>query len=412
MTKLNFYDTVVIGAGPSGIVAAEYLRQKNKTVLIIEKSKFPRFVIGESLLPSCMQYLVDLGLTEVIEEYGFQIKNGAIFYNNYRTCDFSFSEKFTDGIDYTYQAKRMEFDTLLANEIASRGVEILFETKVLNVKDIETGSGKTIFYKSKTGQESQVDTRFVIDASGYGQVLPNILKTSGEVNSVPRGAVFCHFTDENTSFKHQRNIYIHGFNNNESWLWGIPFLGNQASVGIAGSVDYIKGLAENKGELFIKTVKELPIVGERFKNEKNLFEPRHILNYSSTSTQVYGKDYILVGNTTEFLDPIFSSGVTLAITSGYLGAKSVNQFLDGEEVDWENSYAKEIKFGINVFRSYVKAWYSGDLETIFFDNNVDKVVKSQICSVLAGYVWDRKNPFVSKHETILQTLAKVLKIRS
>jgi flavin-dependent dehydrogenase len=120
---------------------------------------------------------------------------------------------------------------------------------------------------------------------------------------------------------------------------------------------------------------------------------------------------VLSGNSTEFLDPIFSSGVTFATASGLLSAKMTHKHLQGEVVDWKKDYEEVIQKGIDVFRSYVSGWYTGDFQTIVFAKHIDEDIKRQICSVLAGYVWDQTNPFVKKHDTILPTLAKVIKMK-
>ena len=135
------------------------------------------------------------------------------------------------------------------------------------------------------------------------------------------------------------------------------------------------------------------------------------MGYSIGVKQVYGNGFVLCGNSTEFLDPIFSSGVTLATFSGLQAAKLTHQQLQGKPVDWEKEYAEVLTHGVEVFRSYVNAWYNGDLQTIFFNNDINPDIKKQICSVLAGYVWDYTNPFVKKHKTIISSLVKVIKIK-
>ena len=126
---------------------------------------------------------------------------------------------------------------------------------------------------------------------------------------------------------------------------------------------------------------------------------------------MFGPGFVLAGNSTEFLDPIFSSGVTFATASGLLSAKMAHKHLSGETVNWQTEYQDVVQKGIDVFRSYVTGWYNGDFPTIIFADHVDPVIKKQICSVLAGYVWDESNPFVKKHDTILATLAQVIRLR-
>jgi flavin-dependent dehydrogenase len=191
-------------------------------------------------------------------------------------------------------------------------------------------------------------------------------------------------------------------------MWSIPFSDGTTSVGIVSDASYIEECDKNNGELFKKMIEEFPGLEGRYKNTDLKFEPRKILNYAVSVKQLYGEGYVLCGNSTEFLDPIFSSGVTLAISSGYKAADIVAKQLKGENVNWEEDYSVVLKKGIDVFRSYVLGWYDGTLASIFYAKDASPVFKRQICSVLAGYVWDETNPFVKKHKTLLKTLAQVI----
>ena len=142
-----------------------------------------------------------------------------------------------------------------------------------------------------------------------------------------------------------------------------------------------------------------------------LFEPRVLESWSSTTDRFFGEGFVLTGNVTEFLDPVFSSGVTLATVSSQIAGKLVVEKLNGRQIDWENEYMKIMMQGVDTFRSYVMAWYEGTLDTIFFADNQDQLIKSQICSVLAGYVWDLNNPYVKNHKTWLHRLASMITYR-
>jgi flavin-dependent dehydrogenase len=137
-------------------------------------------------------------------------------------------------------------------------------------------------------------------------------------------------------------------------------------------------------------------------------EPRFLQSWSSTTSTFYGKGFVLTGNVTEFLDPVFSSGVTLATVSAQHAAHMVVRELNGEQPDWENDYMKKMMQGVDVFRTYVNGWYDGTLFNIFFAGNRNPEIMAQICSVLAGYVWDDSNPFVKNHEKNIRTLSRYL----
>ena len=399
-------DVLVIGAGPAGTVAASYLRNQGYHVMILEKEKFPRFQIGESLLPCCMQHLEEAGLLEAVKAKNFQKKTGAAFMRGDQRCEFLFSEQFTEGWTWTWQVKRADFDLTLAEATRAKGVDVNFECEVLNVtadKDRQTTE-----YLDIEGNTQTVQSRFIIDSSGYGRVLPRLFDLSKPSAFTPRGAVFSHLEDVNRTEKTSNNIFVHSFDNNRSWIWAIPFSDGSTSVGIVSDKEKIMDLAANDGEKYKAFIRDFEDLNGRFKNSELKFEPRNILGYSVGVKTMFGDGFVLSGNSTEFLDPIFSSGVTFATASGLLSAKMTHRHLQGEDVDWKTEYEDVVQKGINVFRSYVTGWYSGDFQRIVFAKNVDKDIKNQICSVLAGYVWDKSNPFVKKHDTILPTLAKVI----
>ncbi|TDE10294.1 NAD(P)/FAD-dependent oxidoreductase [Dyadobacter psychrotolerans] len=399
-------DVLVIGAGPAGTVAASYLKNQGYNVTILEKEKFPRFQIGESLLPCCMQHLDESGLLEAVKAKNFQKKTGAAFMRGDKRCEFLFSEQFTDGWTWTWQVKRADFDLTLAEATRAKGVGVNFECEVLNV--VAGKEKQTTEYRDIDGNIHSIESRFIIDSSGYGRVLPRLFDLSKPSAFTPRGAVFSHLEDINRTEKTSNNIFVHSFDNNRSWIWAIPFSDGSTSVGIVSDKEKVVELAANGGEKYEKFIRNFGDLNGRFKNSELKFEPRNILGYSVGVKTMFGDGFVLSGNSTEFLDPIFSSGVTFATASGLLSAKMTHRHLQGENVDWKTEYEDVVQKGINVFRSYVTGWYSGDFQTIVFAKNVDKDIKNQICSVLAGYVWDKSNPFVKKHDTILPTLAKVI----
>ena len=124
--------------------------------------------------------------------------------------------------------------------------------------------------------------------------------------------------------------------------------------------------------------------------------------------KLYGPGYALTGNSAEFLDPVFSSGVCFASESGSLSAKLAMRQLAGEQVDWEHEYEEYMLWGVSVFRSYIRDWYSGDLQKFIFHPEVNEDVRRKVCSVLAGYVWDKDNPFVKKHDRAVRAVTHLL----
>src|SRR5690606_16636717 len=232
-------DVLIIGAGPSGTVAASILKYNGIVVRIVEKEVFPRFVIGESLLPHCMENLKEAGLLDAIEGMNFQKKYGAKFVRNNEVSDFNFSNQFTEGWTYTWQVKRAEFDLALANETQKKGVVIDFNTTVKEVKIHEDGSSE-ITVIGPDGNNSVIEAKFIVDGSGYGRVLPRLLELEEPSDFPPRTAFFAHLNDRNRPTGVDGNRITIITYSNEVWLWVIPFSDSTTSVGVVGRSELIE----------------------------------------------------------------------------------------------------------------------------------------------------------------------------
>lgn len=189
------------------------------------------------------------------------------------------------------------------------------------------------------------------------------------------------------------------------WIWIIPFSNGNTSVGYVGSPEFFQTYPSGNSDRMRALIRDSRYLRDRFIDQEMVIEPRTIEGYAITSTKFFDKGYVTVGNATEFLDPVFSSGVTFAMESGSVAAKLISRKLKGGEVDFQKEYVDYMMRGINTFRTYVTGWYNGDLQEIFFSKVQDPKIKKQICSVLAGYVWDDTNPFVKQHARAVKTLA-------
>jgi flavin-dependent dehydrogenase len=404
-------DVLVIGAGPAGCVAAATLHQAGLLVQVVERENFPRFVIGESLLPRCMEALEDAGFMPVLKAKLFQEKFGAKFIKGEATADFNFTEQFTDGWSWTWQVPRAEFDLTLAQEVQRMGVAVNFETTVTNIS-IQDNERSVITVTGKDGTSETIEARFIVDASGYGRVIPKMFNLEMPSTLDPRKAVFAHVQDVHRDRYEEPNrililVYAPGV-----WVWVIPFSSGITSVGFVGDFNFFGTVAGGSPQQFKTLINGNEYLHARFGDAPLVFEPRKLEAWSATSKSFYGKGFVLTGNVTEFLDPIFSSGVMFAIVSGHQAAKLVIKKTEGQVVDWETEYTKVIQQGVDTFKNYVTAWYDGTLEKIFFAQDPDPEIIKQICSVLAGYVWDTTNPFVRNPGAALNKLAKLIDARS
>ncbi len=401
-------DVLVIGAGPSGAVAAAIADKKGLDVLVVEKKHFPRFVIGESLLPSCMESLKEADFFDALQKEKFQLKIGARFIKGDKECLFKFSEQFTKGWEWTWQVPRERFDTVMTEQLQERGVDIWFGHGVTDVKFNGSDSCTTVV--DDQGNEKFIDAKFVIDASGYGRVIPKLLDLVEPSNFPARRSFFTRIKDINRpeSLEGRQATFV--VLEREVWMWVIPFSNGITSVGFVGDEEYFLGKDEAAMRQMIENV---PQMAERFRGQEHVMPCQTIRGFASGVKKLYGDGFALAGNSAEFLDPIFSSGVALGILTGHRAADLAAAQLSGETVDWETDFADHINQGVDTFRSYVKHWYNGSMRAAFFSpTEINQKIKNQICSVLAGYVWDKSNPYVAKHEKAMTVLEKVIHMYS
>ena len=406
MLKENV-DVLVIGAGPSGCVAASYLFNNGAKVKVVERSKFPRFVIGESLIPRVMDHFDEAGLLDCLNEMNFEKKFGARFIRGEEVCLFDFSKKFGEGWDWTWQVPRADFDNTLAKEVARKGVDIEFEAEVTNV--VFNGSDSVTTVKHKNGTEKEIHAKFIIDSSGYGRVLPRLLKLEAPSSVTENSSLFAHAKDVNRPEGQEGVLISFDILETKVWLWVIPFSNGNTSIGVVGPTTFINSIpGETNADKLKEIINRSDFYRDRFTDVEFLFEPHKIENYSCSVSQLCGPGFTLTGNSSEFLDPVFSSGVCFATESGMLSAKLILKELKGEKVDWDNEYTAYMRRGVNVFATYVKEWYTGNLQTLFFHRPENPDVKEKICAVLAGYVWNEENPFVKKHDRVIKSMAYML----
>ncbi|MCF8482375.1 MAG: tryptophan 7-halogenase [Rhodospirillum sp.] len=399
-------DVAIIGAGPSGTVAAKFLHDAGLKIIILEKYHLPRFVIGESLLPNCMNVLERCGILPAVEAAGFQFKDGAIFERGPFHSPVDFRSNFeTEGWGTTFQVQRDRFDTILAEEVSKAGVEIRQGHGVTAARLADGDCQLTV--RNDAGETGLLSCGFVLDASGYGRVLPRLLDLVRPSKLRPRRALFTHMRDHMAPEDHDRNkilITVHP-NRIDIWYWLIPFSDGTASVGVVFPEDDVI-YREREDQHVFRTLIRNTRLGAILARAEPIRPMERLSDYSAHSTRLHGDGYALVGNAGAFLDPVFSSGVTIAMVSAEMAAKQLIRRHRGESVDWEADYAEPLMQGVRTFESYVNAWYDGRFQTILFNrpDGENNPLTKMVISILAGYAWNRNNPLVAQTDRYLAML--------
>jgi len=402
---------VIIGAGPSGTTAAAMLNKKGIDALVIEKSTFPRFSIGESLLPACMEIIEQAGMLEAVKSSGFQFKDGAAFRKNGIYTEFNFTDKYTSGPGTTYQVQRANFDKVLADTAQEQGVDIRYQHELIKIEFDGEVSVLTVLDEHQ--ETYQVRAEYVLDASGFGRVLPKLLDLEQPSCLPSRKAIFTHVvdnidTDKNRYDRNKILITVHA-KHADVWYWLIPFSNGVCSLGIVAEPDFFSDYPQDKIEAIKALVDEDPNLADLLVSAEFPNPAGELQGYSSNVKHLATEHYALLGNAGEFLDPVFSSGVTIAMKSAELATQNVVRQLEGECVDWQADYAEPLMVGVNTFRTYVEGWYDGSLQDVIYYEKPNSRIKQMICSILAGYAWDLNNPYVKDSKRRLSSLAELIR---
>lgn len=418
MSQLNSgynydYDVVIVGAGPAGSLAASLLTQNNINVLVIEKQHFPRFSIGESLLPQSMVYLQEANLLDDIKaaapDLGFQFKNGAAFFCNGKSSHFDFTDKFSEGPGDTFQVKRAQFDQLLAQLAEQQGATFCFGQQVTN---IQLSDPCTVSIQDEEGQQTDIRTQFILDASGFAKVLPRLLDLTVPSSFPVRSSVFCHLNDNINCANFDRNkILIETHPEfKDVWYWLIPFSDGTSSVGCVAEPEFFTELSDSPDfhdVIFDQAINQSQRLKQLLSASEKVSPVQCITGYSSNVKQLFGQRFALLGNAGEFLDPVFSSGVTIAFKSAKLATDALIKQLSGQPTCWQTEYADPLQQGVTTFKAFVESWYQGQFQDIVYFQDGSNNIRQMVCSILAGYAWDTDNPLVKETQRRLDALGQL-----
>jgi halogenation protein CepH len=359
------YDAIVIGGGPAGSTAATVLHQKGFKVLLAEREVYPRFHIGESLLPGTWTYWKKLGLNDTIQKSGQVVKLGARF-NLFKRQEFRYGlaydapEFFPDNGEclWAYQVVRSDYDKMLLDHSRNVGVEVHQPASVLQVNfDGERATG--VVLKTTEGDTYSLNCKIVVDSSGRDSFIARKLDLRHPDPKLNKIAYFGHFTG--CFREHPNRIPFWAFAFQGGWIWYITLKDDITSVGVVVDTDYAKTRAgRNLWEFFDEALKRAPYLDEWMANAKPITEDLHVISsLSYYSDRFVGDGWILAGDAAMFVDPIFSSGVHIGMKGGDLAAETIAKAFEKGDFSASSlaNYETRLRLPMRVIFPMIYRWY-------------------------------------------------------
>jgi flavin-dependent dehydrogenase len=390
MSAMQF-DVLIVGGGPAGSTIGALLANRGQNVVIVEKDAHPRFHIGESLLPMNLPLFEMLGVKEQIDRIGMP-KYGIEFVSPWhdKAMALDFAQSWDKTLFYSYEVRRSEFDHILLKNAAAKGACIVEGCRVSRV-DVPTDGGVTATGRDNEGHERRFQAKFLVDASGRDTLLAGNLAIKQRNRRHASAAVYGHFTGaRRLPGKSAGNISIFWFNH--GWFWFIPLADGTTSVGAVCPPDIVKARKTDVSSFLGSLIAQCPALADRLADAQMTGPATATGNYSYRAARMTGRNFMLLGDAYAFIDPVFSTGVFIAMKSAFLGADAVTACLHrpGREADRAlRRFEAEVRGALARYSWYIYRVNTPAMRDLFMTPRNFFRMQEAMLSLLAGDVFDR-----------------------
>jgi len=384
--SVAMYDVAIIGGGPAGSTAAALLALAGRRVIVFEREKFPRFHIGESLLPFSMKAFTRLGLHEKFLRAGFMKKFGGEIVGacSESGTKFYFKDGYRSQTDHAYQVTRGDFDKVLLDHAVECGAEVHEET---SVDQVEFSNDEVELGIKCNGSFHSIRARYVIDASGRTSVLGRKFKIKKTYDHLQKLSIFAHYDGvwRAEGIDGTLTVLIRAI---DRWFWLIPLSAERTSVGVVLDSEAFRNSKLRAEDFLEQALSEQPIIAKRMTDARRVSQVYVEADFSYRSARLHGDRWLLAGDAAGFIDPIFSSGVFLAVFSGELCADVLNEVLDHPRKARRlfAGYERAVNRAMDIYLRFVNAWYTKEFIEVFLAPRNILGLAPAVNAVLGGNV--------------------------